>query len=125
MLKKILIIDDEVDVLKILVYRLKARGYDVLTAINGTQGIEVAMANKLDLIILDYHLPDIDAKTIASRIRATQGNDSTRVILATASVEGIPQKAEACGANDYMTKPISPEILYAKVEKQLYYGDLK
>ncbi len=119
MSKKILIIDDEADVMRTVVYRLKAKGYEVVTAGNGKDGIEMARTNRPDLILLDFRLPDLEAKDIANQIRATEGNGQVLIILATASIDAIEDKARSCGAADYMTKPFSPEILYAKVEKQI------
>ena len=79
----------------------------------------MARTNRPDLILLDFRLPDLEAKDIANQIRATEGNGQVLIILATASIDAIEDKARSCGAADYMTKPFSPEILYAKVEKQI------
>lgn len=115
MSKKILIIDDEADVMKMLVYRLKAKGYEVLTADCGKEGIERANTQKPDLILLDFKLLDMEATEVTGQIE----NKNIPVILITASVEGIAQKAEACSAFEYISKPIGPEELYDKVEKGL------
>ena len=119
MSKKILIIDDESDVMKMVVYRLKVKGYEIFTASNGKEGIETAVMQKPSLIILDYRLPDFKAKEVIRRIHANEETKCAPVILITASTESIGEKAKECGAIDYIPKPIEPEELYAQVEKYI------
>ncbi|MEI8176754.1 MAG: response regulator [Candidatus Omnitrophota bacterium] len=117
--KKILVIDDEADVMKVVVYRLKAKGYVVATAVSGEEGVAAAAASKPDLIILDFRLPDLASTEITERFRRDGKNQETPVILVTASVEKISVKAKECGAVDSIAKPIDPEELYAKIERWL------
>lgn len=122
MAKKILIIDDEADVLKTVFYRLKAKGYEVFTALNGQEGIDVAKKQKPDLIILDFRLPDMSALEVNTQVQKNAEPQKVPVILITASVERISDKAKDCGAGDYIAKPIEPDELYAKVAKSLGSG---
>ncbi len=118
MSKRILIIDDEVMVSKMLVYRLKAKGYDVVTAQNGLEGLKAADEFKPDLIILDYRLPDLDACEVSEKIKEKISKDIP-IILTTASIENILEKSKECGGIDYITKPIDHVELYEKVEKYI------
>ncbi|MBF0123165.1 MAG: response regulator [Candidatus Omnitrophica bacterium] len=117
--KKILIIDDELDNIKIVVYRLQSQGYEVLSALAGWQGIEMAKIHKPDLIFLDYHLPEIEAPDAVRQIRSVEGNEKVPIILFTADIPRMSAKVQDGGAVDYISKPDAPEILYAKVKKYL------
>ncbi len=119
MAKKILIIDDEIDVMKMVVYRLKAKGYEIFTATNGQEGIDLAEMQRPALILLDFRLPDMEATEISKKIREKEELKQIPIILITASIETIDKKAKECGAIDYIAKPIGPEELYAKVEKHI------
>ncbi|MFH1729386.1 MAG: response regulator [Pseudomonadota bacterium] len=116
---KILIIDDEVDVMKMVVYRLKAKNYEVFTATDGKSGIELAKEIKPDLIILDYHLPDMMASEISKIIKSEESLKDVEIILVSASVEYLSDKAKECLAAAFIPKPIEPEELYEKVEKYI------
>ena len=119
MAKKILVIDDEPDVLKVLLYRLRAKGYEVFTAINGQEGIVAAEKQKPDLVILDFRLPDMTAREVNLQLQKNAEPQKIPVLLITASVENISDKARDSGAGDYLAKPIDSEELYAKVAKNL------
>jgi CheY-like chemotaxis protein len=115
MAKKILIIDDEIDVMKMLVYRLKAKRFEVYTAVSGKEGINLAKAQTPDLIILDYRLPDMGGPEVSKKIKGDEDLRQIPIILITASIDGIESKAKECQAVDYLTKPIGAEELYEKV----------
>ena len=117
MAKKILIIDDEADIVKMFVYRLKAKGYEVLAAATGGQGIDIAYKQKPDLILLDLRLPDLTGIETAKKIKQRKELKRKPIILVTASVDDLEEKVKACGAVDYVTKPVDPEQLYAKIDK--------
>jgi len=121
MSKKILIIDDEPDVMKMVVYRLKAKGYEIFTAANGKEGVEIAVIQEPSLVILDYRLPDLKAEEVIRQIYANEETKGVPVILVTASTENISEKAKECGAVDYIPKPIEPEELYLKVERYITF----
>ncbi|MBF0217539.1 MAG: response regulator [Candidatus Omnitrophica bacterium] len=119
MAKTILIIDDEIDVMKMVVYRLKARNFNVLTAADGSTGVLIAYRNTLDLVFLDYRLPDMEAEDVTKAIRDNDATRNVPIILVTASVEDIFAKSGKCGTSDFLAKPIDPDELYRKVEKYL------
>ncbi len=119
MAKRILIIDDEPDIIKILTYRLKARGYETFSAGTGQEGVDGAHKQKPDLILLDFRLPDMEGPEIAKQIRTEEALKDTPIILITASIDNIKERAKECGAIDYIAKPIDPEILYQKIEKHI------
>lgn len=113
--KCILIIDDEVDIATVVGIRLEARGYEVLTAVNGKEAIVAAQTRPLDLIVMDYRLPDMGALDLARKFRENKNTEKAPIILITASIERIAEKAAECGASGYISKPIEPEELYAQV----------
>lgn len=117
MAKKILIIDDEIDVMKMLVYRLRAKGFEIYTAVNGESGVNLAKEKIPDLIVLDYRLPDISAVEVSQKLKQEEALKQIPIILITASVDGIELKAKECQAVDFLAKPIDPQDLYEKVEK--------
>ena len=117
--KKILIIDDEIDVMKMVVYRLKAKGFEIVTATSGKDGINMAKAHVPDLILLDYRLPDINAPEVAQKLREEENLKHTPIILITASIQEIQEKAKECDAVEYLAKPIDPNELYEKVGKHI------
>lgn len=117
MAKKILIIDDEIDVMKMLVYRLKVKGFEIYTAVNGEDGFSLARKKLPDLIVLDYRLPDMLAVEVSQRLKQDESLKQIPIILITASVDGIELKAKECQAVDFIAKPIEPQDLYEKVEK--------
>ena len=119
MAKKILIIDDETDIVKMLVYRLEAKGYETFTAATGRQGIDIARRQKPDLILLDLRLPDFNGIDVARKIKDEKELKDKPIILVTASVDNLEEKVKNCGAVDYIAKPMDPEQLYAKIDKYI------
>jgi DNA-binding response OmpR family regulator len=117
MAKKILIIDDEPDVVKMMLYRLKAKGYDVVTANDGARGVLEAKRTRPDAVVLDYCLPDMRALDVANGIREDRYLKDVPIVLVTASIEDIRNKAEECGADEYVSKPVDPQELCVKLEK--------
>jgi DNA-binding response OmpR family regulator len=116
--KKILIIDDEPDVAKMLLMRLKAKGYEVSVAADGKEGLTAIAAQGPDLLLLDYHLPDMLAPVFIQEMK-TRGLRQMPIILITATTESIVKKAQECAAVDQILKPIEPQELYEKVEKYI------
>ena len=119
MAKKILIIDDEVDIIKMLAYRLKARGYIVVTTTSGKAAAGMIRDEKPDLVLLDYRIPDLNGTFVAGEMKSNKETVCIPIILITASVDNIADKAVECRAVDYIAKPIEPEELYEKVKKHI------
>ncbi len=117
---RILLVDDEPDILEILSYNLTAEGYQVFTARNGVEGVEKAKKKKPHLIILDVMMPEMDGIEACEIIRATNGLESTLIAFLTARGEDYSQVAGFdAGADDYITKPIKPKVLVSKVKALL------
>ena len=121
MSKKIVVVDDEPDILTVVVFRLKKLGYQVLSAINGKEALALIKAEKPDLILLDYRLPDMNGIEIARAVRADSALRNTPIILLSAS-SGKDLTVEAyknAAINEYIKKPFDPEELLACVKKYL------
>lgn len=115
--KKILIIDDELKIVEICRDYLKAAGFDVVYALDGTSGLEKFHKEKPDLIVLDLMLPNIDGLDVCREIRK---EGSTPIIMLTARVEESDKLIGLeLGADDYITKPFSPRELVARVRTVL------
>ena len=114
--KKILIADDEPDILEIIQYNLQAEGYDVVTAKNGNEAIDLAKKFQPDLIILDIMMPGKNGIEVCNILRLQPDFNDTLIIFLTAlSDEGTEIKGLETGADDYLTKPVSPKVLVSKV----------
>src|SRR5919109_1233886 len=111
--KKILLVDDEPEILEICRDYLKASGYNVVTAKDGTQGLSAARREKPDLVVLDLMLPEMDGLDVC---RAIRRESNVPIIMLTARVEETDKLVGLeIGADDYMTKPFSPRELVARV----------
>lgn len=118
--KKILLIDDEHDILEILSYNLEKEGYQVFTADNGTEGIEKAKEILPDLILLDVMMPDKDGIETCQELRKIRELQKTLIVFLSARSEEFSQLAGyQAGANDYVVKVIKPKILISKVNALL------
>ncbi|TXF91291.1 response regulator transcription factor [Neolewinella aurantiaca] len=120
---KILLVDDEPDILEILEYNLKKEGYEVATADNGEQGLKRAKEFKPDLIILDIMMPIMDGVEVCRQLRAENDFDSTIITFLTAREEDYSQIAALdTGGDDYITKPIRPRVFLSRVKALLRRG---
>lgn len=114
--KKILIADDEPDILEIIAFNLRSEGYEVFTAKNGDEAIELAKKHSPDLIILDIMMPGKNGIDVCNILRMNPAFKKTLIIFLSAlSDEGTEVRGLETGADDYLTKPISPKILVSKV----------
>ena len=114
---KILVIDDEPSIVKLVSAYLKPEGYEVYTAADGNAGLKAAFAFKPDLIILDLMLPGMDGIELLTRLRR---ESDVYVIMLTARTEETDKIVGlSVGADDYMTKPFSPRELVARVKAAL------
>ena len=117
---KILLVDDEADILEIVSYNLSAEGYQVYTAKNGVEGVAKAKKKQPHLIILDVMMPEMDGIEACEIMRATPGLENTIITFLTARGEDYSQLAGFdAGADDYITKPIKPKVLVGKVKALL------
>jgi two-component system KDP operon response regulator KdpE len=114
---RILVVDDEPNILSTLAPLLRSRGYDVLTAMNGRTAVEAAERDKPDLIVLDLGLPDIDGVEVCRIVRETQSVPI--VVLSARGREEDKVRALDTGADDYLTKPFGTEELLARIRVAL------
>ncbi len=114
--KKILVADDEPDILEILSFNLKAEGYEVILAKNGNEAVDLAKKHQPNLIILDVMMPGKTGLEVCNILRAQPQFAETLIIFLTAmSDESAEIKGLETGADDYITKPVSPKVLLSKV----------
>ncbi|MCP4975369.1 MAG: response regulator transcription factor [Maribacter sp.] len=117
---KILLVDDEPDILEIVSYNLTSVGYQVFTAKNGVEGVAKAKKKLPHLIILDVMMPEMDGIEACEVIRKSRGLENTIITFLTARGEDYSQVAGfEAGADDYITKPIKPKVLVSKVKALL------
>lgn len=118
--KKILVVDDEPDILRLVSFRLKVNGYNVMTAQDGASGMELIKKSRPDLILLDLKLPDMDGGQFCRKIKTNQSLKDIPIIFLTASVlkKVIDSKKEN-QADDYIIKPFEVEDLLAKIDKYI------
>jgi two-component system alkaline phosphatase synthesis response regulator PhoP len=114
--RKVLIADDEPDILEIIKYNLSAEGYEVITAKDGSEAIDKAKTSKPDLIILDIMMPKKTGVEVCEYLRSQPAFQETLIIFLTAlSDENSHIKGLETGADDYVSKPISPKVLMSRV----------
>lgn len=117
---KILLVDDEPDILEIVGYNLSNEGYQILTAENGVEALKKAKKELPQLIILDVMMPEMDGIETCERIRENPDLKDTVITFLTARGEDYSQVAGFdAGADDYITKPIKPKVLVSKVKALL------
>jgi two-component system alkaline phosphatase synthesis response regulator PhoP len=117
---KVLVIDDEEDIRAILRYNLEKEGYEVLTASDGHQGVEIAESAHPDLILLDVMMPGMDGMEVCETIRNKKGFEKILICFLTARGEDYSQIAGLdAGADDYVTKPIRPKVLISRIKALL------
>ncbi|MGD9160085.1 MAG: response regulator [Desulfobacteraceae bacterium] len=118
--EKILVVDDEEDILELVRYNLTREGYNVLSASTGEEGLNNAKSKLPDLIILDLMLPGIDGLDVARSLKSDNNTKNIPIIMLTAKGEeaDIVTGLEL-GADDYISKPFSPRILTARVRAVL------
>jgi two-component system alkaline phosphatase synthesis response regulator PhoP len=113
---KILIADDEPDILEIIEFNLQAQGYEVTTAKNGDEAFEKAKKILPDLVILDIMMPGKNGIEVCNLLRMIPSFKETLIVFLTAlSDESSEIKGLETGADDYLTKPISPKVLISKI----------
>jgi two-component system, cell cycle response regulator DivK len=123
---KLLLVEDNEENREILTRRLARRGYDVVEARHGMEGIELAGSARPDIILMDMTLPGIDGSEVAARLKANPETCSIPVIALTAHAsEADRENALAAGFDDFDTKPVDMERLLQKVENSLRKGHSK
>lgn len=114
--KKVLIADDEPDILEIISYNLAKEGYEIVTAKNGTEALDKAQTFKPDLLILDIMMPKMTGVEVCRTLRLKPEFNDTLIIFLTALSDETSQiNGLETGADDYISKPISPKVLLSRV----------
>ena len=114
-MKTILLVED-IDLNRDLIEQLLEDDYRVITAADGAQGIEMARTERPDLILMDMSLPEIDGWEATRRLKADPATAAVPIVALTAhAMQGDEERARAAGCDDYITKPIDEDLLFAKL----------
>ena len=118
--KKILLVEDEKDLVETVTLRLEAAGYKIMPAYDGREGFEKAKREKPDLIILDLMLPKMDGYKVCGLLKADTRYNKIPIIMFTARAQESDKKmGQEVGANAYITKPFEPQALLEKIRQLL------
>ena len=118
--KKILVVDDEIAMTKVVEIRLRAAGYDVVLAHDGQEGLEKAKTENPDLMILDLMLPKMDGFKVCGLLKSDARYKKIPIIIYTARVQDSDQQlGKEVGADAYITKPFDPQVLLGKIKELL------
>ena len=118
MSKRLLIVDDEKDLVETVAFRLKALGYEVIAAYDGQQGLDMARKENPDLIILDLMLPKIDGYKVCRMLKFDEKFKKIPIIMFSARAQENDKKmGMEVGADAYITKPFEPSALLAKIQE--------
>jgi two-component system phosphate regulon response regulator PhoB len=117
---RILVVDDEADLVELLSYNLRQAGYEAFAAYNGLEALQAATRHRPNLIVLDIMMPEMSGVEVARRLRADPKFARTPIIMLTARASEHDQVVGlSVGADDYVTKPFSPKVLLARIEAVL------
>jgi len=121
--EKILVVDDDVDTLRLIGLMLQRQGYQIVAANNGTQALSMTLSERPDLILLDVMMPDMDGYEVSRQLRANPATSDIPIIMFTAKSQ-VDDKVQGfeSGADDYLTKPTQPRELFAHVKAVLARG---
>jgi CheY-like chemotaxis protein len=118
MTKKILVVDDEPDILKVVIFRLKKAGYEIVNATNGREALDLLQCGTgYDLIVLDLVMPVMDGYELCKRLKADEKTKYIPILILSASTtRDIKQRIMELKVNDYILKPFEPEILVSRIK---------
>lgn len=117
-MKRILVVEDNDTNMYLITFILKKNGYEVIEARSGEEGIELAIREKPDLIIMDIQLPKMDGLETTRRIRKSEADGTIPIVALTSyAMTGDREKAMQAGCTGYIEKPIDPETFMGEVEK--------
>jgi len=119
--KRILLVDDEVQLVEMMKMRLEANNYEIITAYDGQEALEKARNEKPDLIILDLMLPKLDGYTVCRMLKFDEKYKSIPIVMFTARVQESDKKmGQEVGADAYITKPFDPQALLSKIKEFIH-----
>jgi len=117
---KVLIVDDASTVLQFQKFVLEKEGYQILTASNGQEGLDAALANAPDIVLLDIMMPVMDGIECCRQLRANEATKAIPIIMVTTRSEvDKVEAAKEAGCTDYVFKPVNPQILKTKIKQYL------
>lgn len=117
-MKKVLIIEDNQDNMKLISFILEKGGYQTVKATTGKAGIEIALKESLDLVLLDIQLPDMDGTDVLETIRNSEVDEKLPVVAITSyAMSGDRERLLSAGCNGYIEKPINPESILAEIQQ--------
>ena len=123
---RILLVDDEIDILEFLSYNLRAEGFKISTASNGREALKITNEIKPHLVLMDVMMPEMDGIAACKEIRANKKLEHTLVAFLTARGEDFSQIAGfEAGGDDYITKPIKPKVLVSRIKALLKRRSIK
>ena len=118
--KRVLVIEDNENNIYLITFMLQKNGYDFIEARDGAEGVELAVKEKPDLILMDMQLPVLDGYEAAKRIKAMEETKDIPIIALTSfAMLGDKEKAMNAGCDGYIEKPINPETIMAEIKKYL------
>ncbi|GIH81003.1 response regulator transcription factor [Planobispora longispora] len=119
-MSSVLIVEDDLDIRDLTVFRLEQAGHDVRTAGDGMEALTELEANRPDIVILDWMMPGLSGPEVCRRLREMPGMEGVVVLMLTSKAqEGDVEEGFRAGADDYMVKPFSPRELAVRVEALL------
>lgn len=119
MAKKILLVDDEPDILKVVMFRLKKTGHEIICAEDGLKAWDLINEQKPDLVFLDHLLPGMSGGEVCAKVKNDAELRAIPVILLSACADVVMKKAEEFGADGYLIKPFDSQKLLAQVDAYL------
>ncbi len=120
MRKKILVVDDDADLVELISFNLKQAGHAIGTAVDGVDALKKARSMEPDLIVLDVMMPELDGFAVCEILRRDPATASIPILMLTALSSELGRLAGlGSGANDFVTKPFSPRILVQRIEELL------
>lgn len=117
--KIVVVIDDEAGLLKVLLVRLNHSGYEAFGAADGQEGLDLVRQKMPDLIILDKVMPKMNGDEVARIVKKDEKLKTIPIILISAEVENMEERARECGADGYLPKPFEAEALLGMIKKHL------
>lgn len=119
MSKTILLVDDEPDILKVIMYRLKKTGHNIICAQDGAEAWDLICSEKPDLVLLDHLLPELSGGELCAKVKADDELKDIVIILLSACADVVIKKAKEFGADGYVIKPFDSQKLLEKVHEYL------